>query len=46
MVGSEVTKQVQGAFMNLNEKFCSYCGQKLNNEALFCFKCGKKVSDE
>ncbi len=46
VLGSEVTKQVQGAFMNVNEKFCSYCGQKLNNEALFCFKCGKKVSDE
>jgi|GEM_PF-2792222 len=27
-------------------KYCIYCGQELNDEAVYCTKCGKKQTEE
>lgn len=43
-LGSEISKQVSGAFTKLENKFCTYCGNNLPSDAVFCSKCGKKVN--
>ncbi len=38
----KVAGAVKDVFDDKNSKFCKYCGEKIDNDAIYCDKCGKK----
>jgi lipopolysaccharide export LptBFGC system permease protein LptF len=34
----------KGTIQGVSEKYCAFCGQKLQAEAAYCPKCGKKTT--